>query len=437
MNKSLFAVIALPILFFFPACQPDSDSDCVELRWYRDADGDGLGDPLSSMLACERPSGYVDNNDDLDDPGGSTTTMAEIFGDRIDPDNLFDYAGQTVPGYIEEDNTAGNPIGNRAATLGRVLFYDPQLSSSNTISCASCHQQQHGFGDLAPQSVGVNGLTGRHSMRLINARFAREARFFWDERANSLEEQVTMPIQDHLEMGFSGTEGDPSFADLVERLSNLDYYDELFTMAFGDAVINEERMQLALAQFVRSIQSFDSKYDEGRAAVNNNNANFPNFTASENRGKSLFMVPADFTPNGQRVGGGFGCNGCHSAPEFDIAPNSRNNGVIGVAGELGTALTDVVVTRSPSLRDMVKLNGETNGPMMHTGSFNSIAAILDHYNSIDGAGNNNLDNRLRGRANGQQLNMTDQERADLTAFLRTLSGTAVYTAEQWSDPFQH
>ena len=116
-------------------------------------------------------------------------------------------------------------------------------------------------------------------MRLVNARFATETRFFWDERAATLENQTTQPVRDHVEMGFSGTLGDPDFAALTAKLAAIPEYRVLFAMAFGDAAVTEVRIQLALAQFVRSIQSFDSKFDQGRALVANNGAAFPNFTA--------------------------------------------------------------------------------------------------------------------------------------------------------------
>ena len=76
----------------------------------------------------------------------------------------------------------------------------------------------------------MNGTTGRHSMRLINARFAAETRFFWDERAVSAEVQSTQPVRDHVEMGFSGTSGDPAFADLVVKLTVIEEYRVLFSM---------------------------------------------------------------------------------------------------------------------------------------------------------------------------------------------------------------
>ncbi len=350
----------------------------------------------------------------------------------IDFNNLYDYASQNTPAYITKDNTVENPITNKGATLGRVLFYDKNLSSNNTISCSSCHQQENAFSDSNSQSVGVNGLTGRHSMRLVNSRFANETNFFWDERATSLETQTTMPIQDHNEMGFSGSNGDQNFNDLIIKLNNVPYYPDLFEFTFGSRVITEDRIQNALAQFIRSIQSFDSKYDTGRIAAPNDNAPFSNFTTNENNGKQLFLAPPTFNSNGVRTDGGIGCAGCHQAPEFDIDPNSLNNGVIGSTSGPGT---DFEVTRSPSLRDVVKTNGESNGPFMHIGVSNNLATVIDHYNEINIAGNTNLDPRLTPGGNPQQLNMTQQEKDDVIAFIRTLAGTNVYINDKWANPF--
>ncbi len=359
--------------------------------------------------------------------------LQETFGDNIDLNNLPNYANQAYPNYISEDNTNGNEITDGGALLGRVLFYDKNLSSNNTISCASCHKQEFGFGDDLQASIGVNGTTGRHSMRLINARFAEEDNFFWDERAGTLEEQTTMPIQDHTEMGFSGTEGDQSFNDLAEKLESIAYYNELFTFVYGDKSVSESRMQNALAQFIRSIQSFDSKYDIGRAQVNGNNDNLPNFTTQENEGRSLFLERPDFNNNGVRVAGGLGCDVCHRAPEFDIDPNSNNNGVIASLNGDGT---DQNVTRSPSLRDIFNSNGELNGSLMHTGDFDTFEDVLAHYDDIDATGNNNLDRRLLPRgSDGQNLNMTSDEIEAVVAFIKTLSGSNVYADERWSNPF--
>lgn len=342
----------------------------------------------------------------------------------VDLTVLENYANQTRPAYITRDNIPGNnPITNAGATLGRILFYDKRLSRNDTVSCSSCHVQARGFGDTPTASTGVNGTTGRHSMRLVNARFGQETHFFWNERATSVENQATQPIKDHTEMGFSGTLGDPAFADLVTKLSTIPEYRVLFAMTFGDASINETRIQQAIAQFVRSIQSFDSKYDAGRATGAADNQAFPNFTANENAGKQLFLAPP--------LQGGAGCAVCHRPPEFDIDPNSLNNGVTAAIGG-GTDLTN---TRSPSLRDLVGPGGQSNGPFMHNGSLVNLAQVINHYNAIP-ADNTNLDPRLR-RPGGQlqNLGLTDQQKSDLAAFLLTLTGSNVYTDPKWANPF--
>ena len=356
------------------------------------------------------------------------------FGNNIDPRNLLNYANQAKPAYILKDNTRNNPITNSKATLGRVLFYDKNLSTNNTISCGSCHKQNSAFSDIAPVSDGVEGgKTVRHSMRLINSRFARETKFFWNERALTLELQTTMPIQDHLEMGFSGLNGRGNMISLLAKLSKINYYKELFRFVYGDTTVTEARMQESLAQFVRSIQSFDSKYDAGRTLVRNENDAFPNFTAVENTGKNLYMTPPVFNAAGLRVTGGAGCNGCHNAPEFDIDPNSRNKCIIGLFGSTTLEVND---TRAPSLRDLTKKDGSINSPMMHNAAFNSLRGVLGHYNNIPlNNRNNNLDPRLRIANTGQRLNLTATETDAIVAFMNTLAGTNVYVDRKWGNPF--
>lgn len=363
----------------------------------------------------------------------SYPNVAKAFSGKIDLNKLLNYQNQSVPSYITKDNTSGNSITDKGATLGRILFYDKNLSANNTISCSSCHKQANAFGDDAIASVGINGTTSRHSMRLVNSRFANESKFFWDERATSLENQTTQPIQNHIEMGFSGTNGDANITSLLTKLQNIDYYKELFRFVYGSEEITETKIQLALAQFIRSIQSFDSKYDIGRASATNDNQNFSNFTAQENQGKNLFLTPPIFDATGNRISGGLGCAACHAAPEFDIDPNSRNNGIIGILNANGI---DISNTKAPSLRDLLDQRGEPNGPMMHTGNLATLQNVIGHYGAINIApGNTNLDPRLRPNGFGQQLHLTANEVNALTAFIKTLTGNAVYTDPKWSSPF--
>jgi cytochrome c peroxidase len=382
---------------------------------------------ILTLFSCSK------NNDSDYQSVGDYPNVAAAFGSKINLNSLSNYANQPIPNYITKNNVNGNPITNKGATLGRVLFYDKNLSSNNTIACASCHIQANAFSDVNIASTGVNGTTGRHSMRLINTRFANETKFFWDERALSLEMQTTMPIKDHNEMGFSGANGDQSFSNLITKLSNIGYYKELFQYVYGSQEITENKIQLALAQFIRSIQSFDSKYDTGRAQVANDATPFPNYTAQENQGKQLFLTPPVFNATGVRTGGGLGCAGCHAAPEFDIDPNTLNNGIGGSIN--GGA--DFTNTRAPSLRDLVKPDGNINGPMMHTGVITSLQAAVGHYGDLTNAAinNPNLDPRLKPNGFGQQLNLNATEVNAMIAFLKTLSGNNVYTDAKWSNPF--
>src|SRR5688572_4694671 len=346
---------------------------------------------------------------------------------------LPNYANQPRPFYIAQDNTpiipgavpppyAPNIMTDVGATLGRVLFYDKRLSRNNTVSCSSCHQQAHAFGDPAPASTGVGGMTARHSMRLVNVRF-HDFNFFWDRRVPILEQLVTQPIRSSIEMGFSGTNGDPNFDDFLAKLSALPEYQVLFNAAFGSPGIDELRIQKALSQFIRSIQSFDTKYDAAVMGGGGFSGQFQSFTDSENRGLQLF-VGTDST-------GGANCARCHFEPGFTNG-SAGNNGVITAIG----GGTDLSVTTSPNLRDLVNPSGQLNGPLMHNGAFTSLAQVIDHYNAIPGD-NPNLSFILR-RPGGavQSLHLTPQQKLDLEAFLLTLSGKAVYTDPKWSNPFR-
>ncbi|MBO6687251.1 MAG: cytochrome-c peroxidase [Henriciella sp.] len=425
----------------------DADNDTLTIT--ADFGGNARGLSLSGTVISGVPdsSGDVTITCTATDPSGASVSdtftvsvtvdqsaISTVFSGSIDLDNLDDFAGQAVPNYITKVNDGGNPITNAGATLGRVLFYDTSLSTTGTVSCASCHTQSLGFSDAGVVSTGVEGgQTGRHSMRLINTMFADETDFFWDERAPSHEAQESQPIQDHNEMGFSGQNGRPDLDTLIAQMEATEYYEELFRFVFLDPDITEQRIQLALAQFTKSIQSFDSRYDTGRAQVNNDDAPFPNFTTDENAGKTLFMD----NPNQ----GGAGCDRCHRAPEFDIAPNSNQNGIFRVAGS--TTEFDLTNERSPSLRDLVGPGGSSNGPFMHDGSLATIRDVIDHYDNIQAPTTepplteflNTLDNRLTQNGNPQNLNLTDNEKDQLEAFLLTLTGVSIYSDAKLSDPF--
>lgn len=334
--------------------------------------------------------------------------------------------GQPLPTSINGlDNTPiDNSITNEGATLGRVLFYDKKLSANGTIACASCHKQDKGFSDDAILSIGFDGgLTARHSMTLINSRFYQRGRFFWDERASTLEEQVLMPFQDPVEMGMT-------LEQIVNTVQEQVYYPELFESAFGSQEINSDRISKALSQFVRSIVSYSSKYDEGRTISALPGANFSNFTDEENLGKSLFFQTI---PNG-----GGACFGCHTTEAFVSAnPGPQNNGLdltstvdLG-AGDVFNNSIFIGRFKTSSLRNI----GLT-APYMHDGRFATLEEVVEHYNS--GIQNHPTLSPALTDDNGNpvQLNFTDSEKAALVAFLKTLTDNSVNSEEKWSDPFE-
>ena len=343
------------------------------------------------------------------------------------PSTPFNYANPSLPQHfmgpntMELDNTPdNNRITNEGTTLGRVLFYDVSLSANNTISCASCHQQSNGFSDPDQLSLGFDGeRTGRHSMGLANARYYENGHFFWDERAATLEDQVLMPIQDHVEMGMN-------LEDLVPKLQAQPYYPILFERVFGDSIVTSERISLALAQFVRAMVSHQSKYDVGLSMTNGPAPNnLPNFSDLENLGLQIFTDP-------QRGA----CAGCHSGP-LQIGVGAQNNGLDRTTTDPGFgAVTgnqaDEGKFKSPSLRNIA-----VTAPYMHDGRFASLMEVVEHYNSGVQA-HPNLDGRLRIGPNNPQpkrLNLSQQEKDALVAFMHTLTDETFLTTELFSDPF--
>lgn len=352
--------------------------------------------------------------------GGATPLW---YGDLAVPVYPYNYENPNLPSFFNDqfivvtDNTpTNNPITNWGATLGRVLFYDKRLSQNNTISCGSCHQQAAGFSDTARFSKGFNhGVTGRHSMGLVNARYYASGKFFWDERASSLEDQVLQPIQDPIEMGMT-------IDSVISRLETIKYYPQLFELAFGDKTVDSVRLSKALSQFVRSLVSYTSKFDIGRSKASSITQPFYNFTESENRGKSLFINTGDLS-----------CSGCHNTDLF-LGDNPRNNGMaISVDSGVGAHTNnpvDLFTFKVPSLKNIA-----VRPPYMHNGVFGSLEEVIDHYS--EGISEHAyLDPHFRKADGGiLQFNLSPQEKQDLINFLRTFTDEKMLKDEKFSDPF--
>jgi cytochrome c peroxidase len=320
----------------------------------------------------------------------------------------------TTAGAKKFDNTpSDNPLTDHGATLGRVLFYDTRLSANHTVSCGSCHAQAQAFDDPNRFSRGFKGgRTDRMAMNLVNLRYHPKGRFFWDERGGNLESMVLLPAENTLEMG-------QDLAQLPAMLARDRRYPELFRAAFGDPEITLNRIARGLAQFVRSMVSYQSKYDAGLAAAPAASADFTNFTQLENRGKALFRR---------------NCAVCHLPSQQDAhftMTGPANTGLDddtrttdGGVGDITLNPKEVGLFKSPSLR-----NVEFTAPYMHDGRLATLEAVIDHYSS-GGKKHPNRDIRV------QPLNFTDSEKAALVAFLKTLTDRSFLNDPKFSDPFQ-
>ncbi|MDX2248211.1 MAG: cytochrome c peroxidase [Bacteroidia bacterium] len=359
---------------------------------------------------------------------------AEIMSRHLNlPATPYNYAQITLPQHFNAppvrnaDNTPdNNRVTDSGATLGRVLFYDKKLSRNQTKSCASCHSQENAFSDPIALSEGFEGgLTGRNSMGLSNARFYLNGHYFWDERANTLEDQTLMPIQDHVEMGMP-------LDTLTAKLQKELYYKILFKNAFGDTLVTSDRISLALAQFVRAMVSYQSKYDNGLNQIAGPpvpGLAIPGFTAQENLGLAIFRNPARG-----------GCGGCHATDLFfGTAP--FNNGLDAIITDLGLG----AVTGNPADNGKFKVPSLRNialtAPYMHDGRFETLEEVVEHYNSGIQI-SPTLDPRLTapGGPNQQlrprRLNLTEEEKSALVAFMNTLTDTVFTSDEKFSNPFK-
>jgi len=312
-----------------------------------------------------------------------------------------------------------NPITNEGFKLGRFLFYDTILSKDKTISCASCHKQEFAFSDNQQLSLGVNNLkTRRHSMTIVNAMWQNT--FFWDGRANSLEEQALRPIEAQNEMNL------PIDSALV-RLNNSSFYQEKFTNAFGSSEITAELLAKAISQFERALISGNSKFDlykQGRYQL----------SEAEARGEQLFFTHPE--PSQNLRGGN--CGDCHSG--FMTTDNSiRNNGLPQV-GQIDLGLEEVTNNRfdKRKFKTVTLRNIAVSAPYMHDGRFTTLEEVLEHYNDHI-QGNENIDPLIVEGSNYEDkssLGLTDQEKSDIISFLHLLTDEDFLSNNKFSNPFK-
>ncbi|NVK28877.1 MAG: c-type cytochrome [Flavobacteriia bacterium] len=311
-----------------------------------------------------------------------------------------------------------NQLTVQTVKLGRMLFYDTKLSRDNSMSCASCHVQENGFSDTARFSIGINGFAGkRQAMSAFNMAYNTNE-FFWDGRAHLLRDQAVLPIQDSLEM-------DQNMNALIQILGDDADYQDQFIRAFGSSEVTEEKIGLALEQFMNSIVSVNSKYDQYlRGEVT--------LSPSEERGRRLYF--AEFNPAFPDSSGA-DCAHCHGGMNFE---NDRymNNGLDSDAEftDLGRELAtgnanDRGKFKVPTLRNI-----ELTPPYMHDGRFNTLEEVVNHYNTGLKA-SATIDPALLYPLNSGGLQLDNQDVQDLVAFLKTLTDQDMVNNPEYASPF--
>jgi cytochrome c peroxidase len=362
-----------------------------------------------------------------------------VQGDCLNlPSVPYNYSNIVFPSDIlnnitEMDNMpANNPTTDEGATLGRVLFYDVELSKNRKVSCASCHHQQFAFTDTARFSVGFDGqLTHRNSMGLAHARFQKDSAFFWDNRASTLEVQTLLPIQSDVEMGLS-------LDTLVARVAAKSYYAPLFLAAFGSTTVTSLKISRALAQFIRSMNTFGSKYRIGVNSTNGNPSIFPlvNLTAEENLGKDLFMD--------ERRGN---CQACHTRNIF-VSQGSKNIGLDLVYADNGVGAAFNNPTKNGQFSVPSLINVALTAPYMHDGRYKTLEQVVNFYSdsikphpNLDGflrtilPGTIDPNNNVCDTCPPRIIQYTETEKRALVAFMKTMTDTVLTTDARWSNPF--
>lgn len=321
-----------------------------------------------------------------------------------------DYFGNRIS--TPEDN----PTTKQGVYLGRMLFYETKLSSSKTISCASCHQQKLAFTDGKAFSSGINVMpTKRNSMSLANLLWVRN--FFWDGRAKGLEEQVKIPLNDPHEMG--------AYLDkAVKELQKTKTYPDLFRKAFGTSEVTADRIAKAIAQFERTLISANSSYDKYLKGEYKP-------TDPELNGMELFMN----SPIPDKNIRGANCAQCHGTPKM-FMEQFHNNGLDTEPKDPGREQLTGLPNDRGRFRVVTLRNIALTAPYMHDGRFKNLEEVLDHYNEHIRP-SKSLSLSLQGRSNdpnGKNLGLTATEKSDIISFLKMLTDSTFINDPKFSDP---
>jgi cytochrome c peroxidase len=321
-------------------------------------------------------------------PRPHTLDLPEFVADYFDP--------MPVP--------ADTPLTKEGIELGRRLFYDKGLSVNHTISCGSCHRQEFGFSDHVAFSKGVGDSLGvLNAMPLVNLGWARH--LFWDGRSASLEEQISDPITNKLEMA-------NTWEAVLAYTRSHEQYPTLFKQVFGTDSIHKTHIMKAIAQFERSLASFNTRFDryyfEGAADA---------LTQKEERGLDIFF--------------GYGnCNHCHS--DVLLTDNFFRNNGLDLSPQPGLWKTTGLETDRGRMKVPTLRNIALTAPYMHDGRFATLEEVLDFYNTGIHQKSPNIDEHMVPMGRG--LFLTPDQKSDLIAFLHTLTDSSFISNPAFRDP---
>ena len=330
----------------------------------------------------------------------------------------------TVPaGFPTPVIPADNPLTNEGVALGRMLFYETKLSSTGSMSCGSCHQQNKAFTDGRAKAVGVDGIANpRGSMSLANVLWSTT--LTWDGAFPTLEAQARKPIENPIELHQPLTAG-------VGKLQNTSTYPPLFQAAFGTRTITTDLVLKALTQFERTLISGNSRYDKFTKTQQG-------LTADELAGLRLYT-----THISPRIVRGAECFHCHTLPlaSSNFAAQFFNNGLDltfsdpGRGGVTGLPADNGKFV-APTLRNIT-----LTAPYMHDGRFTTLEQVLDHYSDHVQMASPGLDVNLTQGVNDPIFNpghmgLTVTEKRQVIAFLKTLTDSTFIADKRFSDPFK-
>ncbi|MEL6811215.1 MAG: cytochrome c peroxidase [Bacteroidota bacterium] len=322
-----------------------------------------------------------DNDDNTYVPTPASLEIPQLFQDRL------------LPPVIPESN----PLTEEGIALGKKLFFDPALSLNGTQACVDCHRPENAFTDPRRFSVGIDGSLGtRNSMPLFNLAWNFNEEFFWDGRATTLEEQIFDPVTNPIEMNNTW----PNVESTLQATSD---YPLMFEQAFGSSTVDSVNVTKAIAQFLRTLISANSKFDQflaGQATL----------TEAEENGLAIFLDE-----------GRGDCFHCHGLPANPLWTDNtfHNNGLDetftdrGRGGFTGDP-REFGLFKSGSLRNLAY-----TAPYMHDGRFETLDEVIDHY-SEGLVFSETIDPLMKKVAEGG-VQLSEEDKADLKAFLLSLS----------------